>query len=188
MAGSQFTEEQIRRGLLTLAMHGGNSVPAARELQQYGIEISERTLREWKNDRHSELYRELHRAHGQEIEQALVPEFRELAQAGVMAARKAIDKTVEQMDAGELRDPASAARNLTVTAATAMDKLYLATDRPTERIEQRDVHEVLAQLAERLPPVHITPVIETTAVEIVPHDTTLSDATNPPPSNPPRGD
>src|SRR4051794_5625220 len=99
MAGSQFTEEQIRRSLLTLAKHAGNSVSAAEELNANGLEIHDRTLRLWRTNK-PDLYRDLHETHAREIEGNLTTEFRELAQAATAAARLAVDKTILELQAG----------------------------------------------------------------------------------------
>lgn len=150
VAGSQYTESSIRQCLLTLAKHAGNSVRAAEELNAAGIPVGARTLRGWREGIHADLYRQLHETYGREIEHALVPEFREAAIAGAAAARLAIDKAVRQIETDQVRDTAGAARNLMVTAATAMDKVYLATDRPTAISETRDAREILLEIATRL--------------------------------------
>lgn len=142
MAGSQFTEEQIRRSLLTLAKHAGNSIAASEDLKHQGLELNDRTLRLWREKRR-DLYQELHETHAREIEGQLVTEFRDLAQAAASAARLAVDKTVTALNANEIKDPAGAGRNLATTAAISMDKLYMATDRPTVITEHRDASEIL---------------------------------------------
>lgn len=143
---SKFDEEEITTALLTLAHHAGNSERAAAQLQQQGLQISSRTLRGWREGKHAERYRQLHETHGREIETALIPELRSNAIEGARVALLAIQKAAEEIEAGNVRDLASAARNLQVASATAMDKLYLATDRPNAPREQRSVEEILRSL------------------------------------------
>lgn len=147
-----YTPEEVRRSLLTLAKHGGNSITAQAELQAHGLELAPSTLRTWKLNTHRDLYRELHETHAREIEGQLVSEFRDLASAAASAATLAVEKTVTALNAGDIKDPAGTARNLSTTAAISMDKLYLATDRPTQITERRDANEILRALEGRYGP------------------------------------
>lgn len=159
MAGSQFTEEEIRRSLLTLAKHAGNSVAASRELNEQGLVIAGRTLRKWRTEQYPDLYSELHELHAREIEAMLAPQFREVAQAAAEASREAVDVALKDLRSGNTRDPAGAARNLMVTAATATDKLYLTTDRPTEARQGGDVLSLLRSLEAIIPGLAPTPPV-----------------------------
>lgn len=145
---SSYTEEQIRRGLLTVAKHGGSGQRASRELRSQGINIPARTLNAWRQETHTELYRELHKTHATDIEASLVAEFREVAIAASRGTLEAVNIAVTKLP--ESKDPAAAARNLATTAAISMDKLYLATDRPTEVRQDRGANEILNALANRL--------------------------------------
>lgn len=149
MAGSQFTEEQIRRSLFELAKHAGNSVKAQAALATQGIELTDACLRDWRNGKYRDLYREIHETHAKEIEGQLVTEFRDLARASAAAALIAVDKTATALENGTIKDPAGASRNLATTAAISMDKLYLATDRPSVITERRDASEILNNLESR---------------------------------------
>lgn len=143
-----FTPEDIHRALLALAHHGGNAKQTERFLaEELGLKITDDTLAAWRDSKHADLYRRLHDTHAAEIEAALVPEFRDLALAAASIARKAVEKTNQALDANTLKDPSAAARNLVITAGTAMDKVYMATDRPTTRIEHTDAREILRSLA-----------------------------------------
>lgn len=146
---SNYPPETITRALLTLAKHAGDSEKAHADLltQLPADEVpTSRTLRQWRNTQHRDEYTRLHDTYRAEIEAALVPEFRELAQAAAEASRLAVDKTTKALQAGSIKDPSGAARNLTITAATAMDKLYLATDRPTEVRTDNDARALLGEL------------------------------------------
>lgn len=170
---SRFSEEDIRRCLLTLAKHAGNTVRAAAELTEGGTPISNETLRTWRDGKHAELYRHLHDQYGHEIEQALIPHYRELALTATEAAKLAVTKTIEQLEAGNCKDPAGTARNLSTTGAIAMDKLYLATDRPTEIHHNLTADELLDRLEARTPK-----AINTTATELTEPDQTTTPQTH----------
>lgn len=158
--------ETVRTALLAIAINGGNSQAAHDALKEQGIDVSPRTLRNWRNNQYPQLYRELHDTHGREIEQAIVPGLRELMIRSVEGAQLAADKSIEQLKAGDVKDPATMGRNLMVTGATAMDKLYLATDRPTSVTEHRDVAEILRSLEKHAARQVEPPDIEGTAVPL----------------------
>lgn len=166
---SSYPPELITRCLFTLAKHGGDSEKAHTELSEQ-IPADElptsRTLRRWRDTYHDQ-YVHIHEQHIHEIEASLAPEFRELSLAATQAARQAVTQTVQALQAGNLKDPAGAARNLTVTAATAMDKLYLATDRPTEARTDTNARELITELRHLLgqpEPIQDAQVIEPTAL------------------------
>lgn len=146
---SSYPPELVTRALLTVAKHGGNAEAAHRDLaEQLPDEPvpDPSTLRTWRRDTHQAQYADLHAKYQAEIEANLTPEFRDLAQAAAQAANEAVDATLTALRNGNLKDPAGAARNLTITAATAMDKLYLATDRPTEVRTDNDARALLGEL------------------------------------------
>jgi Mrp family chromosome partitioning ATPase/capsular polysaccharide biosynthesis protein len=59
----QYSDDDITAGLAELARVGGNARRAARALRAAGLDISESTLRRWK-DVHAELYAEIRAARG----------------------------------------------------------------------------------------------------------------------------
>lgn len=147
---SSYTEEQIRRGLLTVAKHGGSGENASKELRSQGLPIPASTLNTWRTRTHPDLYQEIHATYGREIEANLVSRFREVAIAATEASLEAVNVARQQLLKGEAKDPAGAARNLATTAAINTDKLYLVTDRPTEVRADRGASEILNALANRL--------------------------------------
>jgi len=158
-----YTQEQVTTGLLVLAANGGNCNTASEELHDtHQLEISRETLRRWKTTKYPELYRELHDTHRQHIEPALVAKHRDLAIRSAEVALQAVDLAEHQILKGELKDAAGAARNLTVTSGTAMDKVYLATDRPTEIRLHQSPSDILQRLTEALNTTDTTAIEEPT--------------------------
>lgn len=167
-----FTPEEVHRALLTLAKHAGNARHASEELADNGLDVSDVTLGKWRNGKHAQLYNKLHETYGREIEASLVPEFRDLAISAANTARLAVTQAHAQLEAGQAKDPAATAKNLTTAAAIAMDKVYLATDRPTEIRSDRTAQEILASLHNR------APSINTTAVELLSESSSLNARTD----------
>ena len=158
----RYTHEQVDRGLLAVAACAGNSAEASRRLGDQGLEIPARTLRAWRCETYPERYVELANAHGHEIEEILVARTREVSLKAAEAELLAIDKTVEELEAGNARDPSASARNLATVRGIGTDKLALLTGRPTHRVEQRTSDDIMDRLrkygmvvdgtAEEIPP------------------------------------
>lgn len=164
MPACAHTTEEVTRALLCLAEEGGNSNRAAAKLKAQGLQIPARTLRNWRENTFPDRYKELHETHSREIEATLVTGLRELAIAGQQASLEAVQ--VARAKLHESKDPAGAARNLMVTGATAMDKLYLATDRPTHITQDRNAGQILTALAAKLGLTPAEPAINGTAEDI----------------------
>lgn len=147
----KYPPEQIRRGLLVLAKHGGNAVQASAELAENGTPVPESTLYDWKSNQHPELYAEIHDTYSREIEARLIPELRDSARLAAQVARNAILRSQEQLDAGQVKDPGTLARNMATTGAINIDKLLLLTERPTVRTENTDVTSLLRSLEAVIP-------------------------------------
>lgn len=154
-------ENRITAGLLALIASGGNARAAARSLVGTQHEIPHRTLVDWRH-RYAERYLELHEQHAPDIERALTAEVREIALDAFNATRIGISQTREKLEAGELKDPAGATRNLATTGAIAADKLLALTGRPTSITEHRNPDDVLAKLQDR----GIIRTVEAQATEI----------------------
>lgn len=157
-----YDHETVKRALLTLAICGGNSIRAEEMLKEAGHPVPSRTIRLWREGKYADLYCQLHDKHGQEIEKALIPELREGAIRAARASHQAIEEAERLLALGEIKDPAGAARNLATTSAVLMDKLYLATDRPTEVRPDLDPLAILERLSKR------AAAVEGTAEEVPP--------------------
>lgn len=156
-----FTPEEVDAGLMMLAFCGGNSGEASRRLKEQGYNLSDRVLRKFRSTTYPERYAELHRTRAQEIEDVIVTKMRETALQAADVQQRALEKTVEQLDNGELRDASTAARNAAVVQGIATDKLLTLTGRPTTVVEHRDAEDVLRGLAQRFPGL----IVEGTAEE-----------------------
>lgn len=171
MGSPTHTPEVRERALLALAVTGGNSAQARRNLKDEGITVAERTLRDWRVT-HAQRYSELHETHYQLIEQRLTQAQREIATRASVATEALVEQTITDAKAGKIKDPASAARNLATTAAIAVDKMLALTGRPTQITEHREPSKLIASLAAKginvqiaspsheLPPRHVDVEVE----------------------------
>src|SRR3954447_512555 len=144
--GHRFTTEEKQAGLIALAMQQGNCARAARALGDDGIEVSERTLRNWKD---TPAYVSVQRDVLPKVQARLAGRYEE-------AAALAIDKTTDALDGFTTdglkpAEAAGAARNLMTTAGIAQDKANLLRGQPTEITERRDPQQILDGIAARFP-------------------------------------
>ena len=135
-----YNEDEIERGLTALALAGNNSTQAG---EQCGI--PDRTLRDWRQQ-YPERYSEIRAGRVADIDRELMHEYKALARDAQIAAAKAVALEQERLEAGEVRDAASSARNLTITSATATDKSLLLDDRPTQITEHRTSDQAIEEL------------------------------------------
>lgn len=156
--------EHVAHALATLAMCGGNARQARERLLAGGIDVSESTLKYWRNDRFPERYRQACEDTAPQIEAQVVDFQRELAYRASQAAQHAVALELERIDAREVKDASASARNLATTAGIAVDKVLSLTGRPTTIHE----HRTPEQAMKRLRTLHPGLFVEGTADEITP--------------------
>jgi hypothetical protein len=70
LSGSRYTDQEIERGLVALALFSGNRRRASKALDQQGLSIPDSTLRDWR-----ETYPHWYA----EVQRKTMPQIRELA-------------------------------------------------------------------------------------------------------------
>ena len=137
-----YTPEQVETALTAIATTG--SMKEAAELT--GIPYT--TVTTWRY-KYADKYERIKEKRAPEIEQAVIRNLREIMARSGNAVLLSIDKAVEQLEAGDVKDAAAYARNLATTQAIAADKMLLLDGRPTSISEHRTVDDELREL-ERL--------------------------------------
>ena len=137
-----YTPEQVETALTAIAITG--SMKEAAELT--GIPYT--TVTTWRY-KYADKYERIREERAPQIEQAVIKNLRAVMQRGSEATLLSIEKAVEQLEAGEVKDAAAFARNLATTQAIAADKMLLLDGRPTSISEHRTVDDELREL-ERL--------------------------------------
>lgn len=154
--GRYLTPPQIDLGLRALVRNGGSGTTTAREL---GIPVD--TVNSWRR-RHRERYEELRVQMGPELEAQAIADFRGFVQRAEEAKSLALEKTVDALEAGDIKDPAKTLQAISISQGIAVQKVLELSGRPTAIVEHRSMAEALARLralgAE---------VIEGTAVAVV---------------------
>jgi hypothetical protein len=147
--GERYSEEEIERGLLEVAMCRGNTRRAARQLAAQGITIPRTTLETWTNRLHPQRYADIQERVLPMIHQRMAEQSEELAQAYAEAEYEALAQLRRRVPDMRASDAASAVRNLATSRGISVDKAALLRGQPTAIEERRDVGEILFAL-ERL--------------------------------------
>lgn len=127
----RYDPETVQQALTAVALAGGNSVKARKQLLAAGIDVPESTLKYWRTERFPARYRQACDELAPQIEAAVVGLQRELAVRASSAALDAIDLETDRIANGDVKDAAGSARNLSTSAAIAVDKVLSLTGRPT---------------------------------------------------------
>jgi hypothetical protein len=142
-----YTPEQVDQALMTL-LAIGNSVKAAEVIEdQFGFEIPAKTLRDWRRTRH-DRYFELARKHGEELETKAIDTKRALLPLLADGIALGVEKTIEELEAGDAKDPSASARNLAVISGIETRDLLTLTGRPNSISVSLTPEQMYQQLAE----------------------------------------
>jgi hypothetical protein len=127
-AVEQYPMEKVIEALTVVVECRGNILEASRR-----TEIGYSTLRGWAQETYSDRYQEIEQRFGQEIEQQIVMEARDTAHLAARAVRTGVEKTLEEIQNGELkgRELAQATYALAKIMGTNVDKVLALTGRPT---------------------------------------------------------
>lgn len=137
----------IERGLLALALHGGNTRAAAQELAARGEPVPSSTLQYWKERSHVERYEQVHREVLPRIQETMAREAEGMALGYAERVYKTLDRYDETLADLKPGDVAGALRNLTVGFGVSVDKSNIMRGRPTARVEHKSVEESIRKLA-----------------------------------------
>jgi hypothetical protein len=164
---SRYTEEEIDRGLVEVALCGGNTRHAHRRLKEQGITISRPTLERWANRERVGQYEALRAELVPRIHAAIAVQCEDSAHLAGEIEREMLEKFREDFHKLDPRDQAGSIRNIGTTRAISIDKAALLRGRPTEiRKELKDPGQGLRELAELFPGVLTLPSIDSTAEEL----------------------
>lgn len=160
-----YTPLEIDTALLVLAMSGRNCGMASRRLKDEGIDVSRRTLNQWKNYTHAGRYLEIEHEHAPSVERQMVNTARAIVTAANEGTLEAIEASREQLRKGDAKDPSTVARNLATAAGIQTDKMLILSGRPNEIYGTEDLEAALNRMAQRL---NLPQTVDSTAVEYQP--------------------
>ena len=133
----------VLAALAVLAQHAGNASAASRVLG-----MSRKSLTQWRNSYRQE-YLAIAKRMSAEVEEALITEMRESSALAVRGAKLAMQREIERIEAGEIKDYSASGKNLMLTAAIGTDKALLLEGRPTSIHAESTVDEDLRFLRSR---------------------------------------
>lgn len=165
-----YSVKDIERALRAMIACGGSATEAKRILGDGAPTVA--TLERWRDVAHSDRYAEIANSEGRSLEEAMVRDFRELANRAAAVQRKAIDRTDELVERMSGPEAAKAALDMAKVAGTNLDKVLVLTGRPDSITEDRTVAEIVRGLEARKLLVRAEePAIDTSAVELPNGDT-----------------
>lgn len=135
----RYAPEQIDTCLMLLATQGGivrRAMPLIRE--QLELDVSEATLKKWRDETHEQRYFELQEDYGNAIARRAAARSMEIAELAAEGVEKFVTKAIEAADRidaetpGDMRDLATSARNLSQVQVNSVEKARLLRDQPTE--------------------------------------------------------
>ena len=91
LPGSRYTDQEIERGLVALALFSGNRRRASEALDQQGLRIPDSTLRDWR-ETYPDWYAEVQRKTMPQIRELAAEQHSDLAQLEGEAGRKLLDR------------------------------------------------------------------------------------------------
>lgn len=156
--------ETIMSGLLALAVCAGNAQEAQRRLKAQDIDVGASTLREWTG-RYPLRYRHAQDQQAPLVEADVIRQARETALEIGRVMQKAIEKTEEQLDSGELRDPSKAVHYLAGARKATIDNMLVLDGRPNKIVtSDRTVEQLIDAIAKKAG-IKLPEVVDSTAEE-----------------------
>lgn len=160
IVATDYTEEQVDSALLALALNGGSITQAVKDLGGGGMKLPPSTLNRWR-DSYPNRYRFHLTENASKTEGRAVSGYLEIQHLAQQVAKEAIEKASDELRKGNVRDPASVARNMMVSAGVANTHMMNLQGRPSIITEHRRPENVIARLKE----LGLTFDAESTAVE-----------------------
>jgi len=150
MPKSNYTPEQVTMALAQLVADKGNTATTAQVLINDEFQVSEATLRRWRDDLHAEQFKRLQIRHGENLEQVAI----EQARANLQLAGDKKRALLERIDPENTPTDQLAATLKAVTDAEAKSTtgLLQLTGRPTNPTGDQSagaVVDLLKTMAER---------------------------------------
>lgn len=138
--------EEIDLALSAVVSCGGNFTAAHKLLISKDIKVHYETLRTWVQRDYPERYWELREKFAETMEKRMIAEYRDTAIQANEAARLAITKAQERLEAGEDENPAKSAQALSVAGDRSMRAMLSLSGRPSVIHETRNVQEIVRGL------------------------------------------
>jgi hypothetical protein len=145
--GEAYSEEEIERGLVEVAMCAGNTRRAHRQLEARGLTIPRETLKDWTTRHHLARYEEVRLEVLPRVHAKLAQESEDLAREYAAAEHAALDRFRAELPNLRAADAASAVRNLATSRGISLDKAHVLRGRPSSIVERRDPAEIVDALA-----------------------------------------
>lgn len=139
--------EDVDKALLALALNGGAVARTVRELKSAGVKVTADQLSGWR-DKFPKRYMWHATENAAKLEKDIIAGQRELIADAINAAKKAVAVEEKRIAAGDVKDAAASARNLSTVAGIGTTKVLELSGRPTQITEVRKPEQILKRLKE----------------------------------------
>ncbi len=140
-----FTEVEIERGLVAMALNSGNSRRARAALKAQGLEISHQTLHKWTTSR-ADHYERVRREVLPRIKDAAQEMHMDLAARAASIEQQFLDRIENELPEIPARDLPGGLRNVSTTSGIHTDKARDLRGDPTSVIEHRSFEQLVAAM------------------------------------------
>jgi hypothetical protein len=164
-----YTEDEIDRALVEVALCNGNTYAAHRNLKATGIDIPRATIRDWATKTQTERYQRLRVELVPRIHAKIAAECEDTAELAGRLEREMLVKLAKDYKDLAPRDQAGAIRNVSTVKAINVDKAALLRGQPTEIVEHRESPaELWAEFEAMFPSVFNGEAVEISDADLVP--------------------
>jgi hypothetical protein len=139
--GHHYTDQEVERGLVAVAMCSGNYRRAAQLLEQQDLPIPASTLRDWLT-RRAEDYTQVREQTMPKLNAQLAEQHTQLVRANMELEDELRKKITEQKDEIPARDLPGALRNVSTSTGIHSDKARLLRGEPTQIVQSKDAAEL----------------------------------------------
>ena len=149
--GHRATKIEIDEALVALIAFGGHADRAAEHLLENGFrKVSGATLRYWR-DRHRPRFLELSEKHAPQLERHMIQNALATAELANQAENAAIEKALDQIKTGDVKDASQMAKNFATVKGINVDKALILMGRPSTIVGHQSAEDLMKKLVELAP-------------------------------------
>lgn len=168
---TNYTTEEIERGLHALALCSGNTRKAEKLTTDAGSRIPASTLKDWKLHHYPDRYEAIKEAELPAIRQRIAEGFDNIVSLSQSIQEKALTQLSDKIDDLEPQYLAKTAQSAAVIGGISTDKGLLLRGEPTAITQSKSAAEILTDLAKKHPGlINVNQDFIDTTAEEVKHD------------------
>lgn len=143
----EYSPVEIDEALRVLVFYGGNAVRASKDTG-----VPDRTLRQWRNETHRDLYQDIAEREGPKLEAIAAAQAREVLLRASAVEHRILDRldTEEELSTKETTELAGALQRVTTAKGINTTKVLELTGRPTQVVQHLNPRDTMLALGREL--------------------------------------